>query len=120
MEKKEIPGCWPIQKFSLLYSYYAIIDTKDYFADQLFINKEVRVWFGVEYACPDAPYRVIFCKCRKRDAKAFEEAMEDLPRKMLLCGHTDYIRFCEELRNKMEYARDHGGEVQHEKACPSA
>lgn len=120
MERKSNPGCWPLQKFSLFHSYYAIIDTADYFADQLFINKKVRVWFGAEYTCPDAPYCVIFCKCRKRDAKAFEAAMEELPRKMLLCGHPDYIQFCEELKRKMEYARDHGGEMQHEKACPFA
>lgn len=119
MEKKQNPGCWPIDKFSLRYSHYVIIDTADYLADQLFISKKVRVWFGVEYSSPDKRYRIIFCKCRKRDANAFEEAMEDLPRKMLLCGHNDYIQFCEGLKNEIEFAR-RGGENQHEKACPSA
>ena len=47
---------WTIRKFSLLYSYYAIIDTTDYLADQLFVKNEVRVWFGQEYICPDGPY----------------------------------------------------------------
>lgn len=59
--------CWTIEKFSFLYAHFAIIDTADYLADQLFIKHQVSVWFGAEFACPDAPYRVILCKCRKRD-----------------------------------------------------
>lgn len=101
MEKERNLNYWTIRKFSLLYSYYAIIDTTDYLADQLFVKNEVRVWFGQEYICPDGPYCVIFCKCRKRDTGAFESAMNELPRKMLLRGHTDYIQFCEGLKNKI-------------------
>ena len=120
MEKERNLNYWTIRKFSLLYSYYAIIDTTDYLADQLFVKNEVRVWFGQEYICPDGPYCVIFCKCRKRDTGAFESAMNELPRKMLLRGHTDYIQFCEGLKNKIAAAWKSGGELQHEEARPSA
>ena len=37
---------WQIKKFSFFYKYYAFIDTEDYFGDQLFIQQEVRVFFG--------------------------------------------------------------------------
>lgn len=120
MEKERNLNYWTIRKFSLLYSYYAIIDTTDYLADQLFVKNEVRVWFGQEYICPGGPYCVIFCKCRKRDTGAFESAMNELPRKMLLRGHTDYIQFCEGLKNKIAAAWKSGGELQHEEARPSA
>ena len=120
MEKERNLNYWTIRKFSLLYSYYAIIDTTDYLADQLFVKNEVRVWFGQEYICPDGPYCVIFCKCRKRDTGAFESAMNELPRKMLLRGHTDYIQFCEGLKNKIAEVWKSGGELQHEEARPSA
>lgn len=120
MEKERNLNYWTIRKFSLLYSYYAIIDTTDYLADQLFVKNEVRVWFGQEYICPDGPYCVIFCKCRKRDTGAFESAMNELPRKMLLRGHTDYIQFCEGLKNKIAAVWKSGGELQHEEARPSA
>ena len=73
-----------------------------------------------EYICPDGPYCVIFCKCRKRDTGAFESAMNELPRKMLLRSHTDYIQFCEGLKNKIAAAWKSGGELQHEEARPSA
>lgn len=83
--------CWTIEKFSLFYRYFAIIDTADYLADQLFIKHKVRVGFGPEFVCPDAPYRVIMCKCRKRDVDAFLAAIRELPNKMLLCGYPDYL-----------------------------
>ena len=76
--------CWTIEKFSFFHNYFAIIDTADYLADQLFIKHQVRVGFGPEFVCPDAPYRVIMCKCRKRDVDAFLAAIRELPNKMLL------------------------------------
>ena len=42
--------------------------------------------------------------------------MNELPRKMLLRGHTDYIQFCEGLKNKIAAAWKSGGELQHEEA----
>lgn len=83
--------CWTIEKFSFFHNYFAIIDTADYLADQLFIKHQVRVRFGLEFVCPDAPYRVIMCKCRKRDVDAFLAAIRELPNKMLLCGYPDYL-----------------------------
>lgn len=35
-----------IEKKSLLYNYYAYIDTEDFFADDIFIQEKVRVQFG--------------------------------------------------------------------------
>ena len=79
--------CWTIEKFSFFHNYFAIIDTADYLADQLFIKHQVRVGFGPEFVCPDAPYRVIMCKCRKRDVDAFLAAIRELPNKMPLRGY---------------------------------
>ena len=111
--------CWTIEKFSFFYSYFAIIDTADYLADQLFIKHKVRVGFGPEFVCPDAPYRVIMCKCRKRDVDAFLAAIRELPNKMLLCGYPDYLAFCEDLKNKVTKAKENGGVIQNETACAS-
>ena len=59
--------------------------------------------------CPDAPYRVIMCKCRKRDVDAFLAAIRELPNKMLLCGYPDYLTFCADLKKKIQTVRDNGG-----------
>ena len=36
---------WSLEKFSLLYDYYAYFDTKEYLADSLFIKHKVRVHY---------------------------------------------------------------------------
>ena len=64
--------------------------------------------------CPDAPYRVIMCKCRKRDVDPFLAAIRELPNKMLLCGHPDYLTFCEDLKKNVQTVRDNGGVLTNE------
>ena len=120
MERNQNSHYWTLGRFSLRFSFYAIIDTEDYRADQHFIREQVWVRFGHEFISPDSPYRVIFCKCRKKDAEAFERALDALPNKMLLCGHRDYITYYENLKRKMEQARDYGGDPNNETVCTSA
>lgn len=114
MEQNSNCHYWAIARFSLRYSFYAIIDTEEYLADPLFIREQVRVWFGRELVIYGSPYRIIFCKCRKRDVKAFERALEALPGKMLLCGYPDYITCCENLKQKIAQLCDHGGDPDNE------
>ena len=94
-----------LEQFSLRYLYYAIIDTADYYADQLFIRHQVTVHFGKEFAHPESTYLIIMCKVRKKDKRRFLDALEELPNKMLLCGHPDYPAFCEQFYEKMERSR---------------
>ena len=112
-------GCWPIEKLSLRFQYFALIDTADYLADQLFIKHKVRVWFGEEFCRDDMPYRVIICRCRKRDISAFMAAASELTNKMLLCGHPDYPAFCDDLKQKILDRRSMGGGDHNETACAS-
>ena len=80
-----------LESHSLLFRHYAFVDTKDYLADQLFIQEKVRVYFRQETHRTDNDYCVIFCKVRKRDETAFLTALQKLPSKMLLLGHAGYI-----------------------------
>lgn len=79
-----------IDRFSLRYDYFLFFDTSDYLADQLFIQKEVRVWFGDEYKKPGSPFIGIICKVKKKDRTRFIEALDALENKMILCGYRDY------------------------------
>ena len=51
---------------------------------------------------------MITCKVRKRDLPRFLEALEELPNKMLLCGHSDYIDYCNRLWESLVQAKDEG------------
>ena len=98
-----------LQKFSLLNSYYAFLDTEEYLADNLFIQHQVTVHFCTEYERPGEPYRVILCRVRKSDEDRFLAALNELPRKMIIFGHTDYLEYCHGLWQKLREAKDKGG-----------
>lgn len=85
------------KEFSLLYDHYAFIDVPQYYADQLFIRHQVRVYFGEEMGHSDQPYIVIFCKVKKRDRDRFLAALSDLERKMIVCGYPEYETACESI-----------------------
>ena len=91
-----------LKKFSLFFDYYAYIDTPDYLADSLFIKHKVSVCCMQEYCHPATEYIVILCKCLKKDSERFCTALEELSNKMLICGHPDYIDFCQNTRKKSE------------------
>lgn len=85
------PLYWPIEKFSLRYACFLFFDTASYLADQLFIRHRVRVWFDQEYAKKGSPYIAVLCHVRKKEVPQFLDALEDLKKCMLLCGHPDYV-----------------------------
>lgn len=86
-----------IDRPSMLYNYYAFLDTGAYLADQLFIKHQVQVHFREEYVRNNSPYRVIFCRVRKREQQRFLAALSELPTKMMLLGYTDYLETCYSL-----------------------
>ena len=99
---------WTISKFSPISSfcdYFMFFDTTPYLADQLFIQHKVRVWFDKEYAKEGSPYLAIFCHVRKKDVPRFLEALEDLKRSMILCGHPEYEKEISEFMDCMEKLR---------------
>ena len=93
--------------FSLFNNLYAYVDTKDYLADQLFINEKMRVNFNRgEFRRGNEKYVIIMCKIRKKDKAKFEAVMEKLKTKMLLLDNNDYMEYCENLWNEMDSILD--------------
>lgn len=91
-----------LKKFSLFNTHFAFMDTEDYLADGLFMKHQVRVHFGDEFVKPGSPYRMILCHVRKKDVGRFKAALAELPNKMLLCGHSDYLSLCLSTWEKLE------------------
>lgn len=94
-----------LARFSLFYDYFAFLDVETYAADQLFIQHQVTVHFVREYWKPGCPYRIVLCKVRKRDADRFRAAMAELPDKLRLLGHIDYLEVCRTLWENVERLR---------------
>lgn len=93
---------WRMGDFSIVSVPYVYVDHSSYKGDQLFVQNKVRMKFKGECAKEDSPYRIVFCKVRKRDAERFEEAMEKLNNKMLLLGYRDYPDVCNEIAKMIE------------------
>lgn len=90
-----------LKKFSLRFVYFAYVDVTELLADGLFIRHQVRVEFGPEFYNSREKYHIIVCRVKKRDVDRFLSAVEELPNKMLLFGHTDYIDYCNHIWDEL-------------------
>ena len=94
-----------LDRWSFFYDYFAFLDVGTYAADQLFIQRQVTVHFVREYGETGLSLSCILCKVRKRDADRFRAAMAELPDKLRLLGHTDYLEVCRALWENVERLR---------------
>ena len=93
---------WKMSDFSILSVPYAYVDHSSYLADQLFVQNKVAMKYKGEMVKDGSSYCIVFCKVLKKDVARFEEALGRLKAKMLLLGHKDYPKACEEIAKVME------------------
>ena len=93
---------WRMGDFSIFSVPYAYVDHSSYLADSLFTQNKVRMKFKGEFEKAGSPYRIMFCKVRKKDVEQFEEARGKLESKMLLFGYRDYPDACGEIAKMIE------------------
>lgn len=91
-------------RFRIKYAYVDVNRDCDYLADALFFKREIPVYFKDEMVRAGDKYRVIFCSIKKKYQKKFEEALNELRNKMVICGFTDYDEYCENLKKELEDA----------------
>ncbi len=75
--------------------YYVYLDVPEYYADSIFIKYNIKVKFLKEFYNEQNRYITIFCKIRKQDKMRFEEAMNSLEKKMIICGYSNYPEYCD-------------------------
>jgi len=75
------------------------IDTPDHKADNLIEKRGIRVKYLHDEVRDGDPYYVCACRIPKKQLEDFLEAMYELQKLMLICGHNDYEEFCNEARN---------------------
>ena len=93
---------WKMEESFGKHFSYAYIDLNNYFADEIFLEKNIEVKFLREMIRGASPYRIVICKIKREDGEAFEEALKLLEDKILLLGHSDYLAVCAELEKQLE------------------
>ena len=76
---------------------FVYADRADNRADRIFIRAKLPVKFERDFAKDSVPYRMVFCRVRKRDESKFRECMADLERALILEGDEGYRAFCDEF-----------------------
>lgn len=79
-----------LEKRSLRFEYFVFFDTSAYLADQIFIQKRIRVWFDGDYTKAGFPYTAVMCHVRKKDTEKFLDALEVLKKNIMICGYPQY------------------------------
>lgn len=70
---------------------FAYMDTTDiYRANDLFRKYRIKVKFKRAWQSHDGRYCVVFCSVPKKQVQLFENAMDELPKRMMLLGYDDY------------------------------
>ena len=91
---------------SLLRAEFFYFDTPDYQADEIFRRHNIMPKFYEEYQSPNSEYVIIRCKISRREIHLFYVCMEELARKMRLCGHPDYESYCQSVIDKIAEGMD--------------
>ena len=85
----------------IFYEYYIYVDSPDYKADYIIVSncvkgKILRTWIN-----ENEEYRLIEVRIRKYDAELFEDCMDQLIKKQLISGNTDYLDRANFLCNQL-------------------
>ena len=83
----------------LFYEYYVYVDSSDYKADNIFLNKKIHVSIIKEWYHPNEKYWLVNVRVRKKDVQAFEDSMEQLAKKQLITGNVDYLDRADKMCN---------------------
>lgn len=76
---------------------FIYIDSVQYLADNIFEKYGIHPRGWREMPAIDSAYSAIRCRIRKRSLSDFLMAMEELQRKMIICGYSDYEAFCRKI-----------------------
>ncbi len=79
------------QRFALLHYGFVYLDTPELLSGAAFKKYNVDVKIKSYISLEDSPYILVCCKVRKPMVEAFTAAMREMPDRMAICGHPDYV-----------------------------
>lgn len=92
----------PLSYINPFKKVYAYVDVRDYKADKIFQNKNLKVKFLKDFIRNDDDYVIVYISISNKDVPLFMECMKDLERLMLLTGHTESVNIINDLIKDLE------------------
>jgi hypothetical protein len=83
-----------LNRFGKLGNQFVYLDTEEDLAFSIFREHQITINVTDQFQHPEFEYLINICKVPKKYHKVFDECMSELEKKMLICGHTDYEKFC--------------------------
>lgn len=99
----------PIGRSGRFFSHYVYADLKDYVADQIFLDNDLRhIRFREEFqkTINEEEYVIVFCRIRTKDIDKFKKCMDQLQKKIRVCGYLGYEEVCDQLEKIVEEGRN--------------
>lgn len=78
------------------------VDCPQYLADNIFQKHGIKPIILKERWTEDGKYVAIFVIIKKRHMDEFLQSMYELQRNMIICGYSDYEKFCRSLDGEEE------------------
>ena len=86
-----------IDRKSLLFKFFAYLDTNEYLANEMFVQNGLKVFFCKTGRKKDSRYVIVICKVWKKDADRFVRVMDLMNKKMLLLGYGNFEKVLQEF-----------------------
>lgn len=82
----------------ITHKYFAFIDAKEMLISQLCEDRGIHLKLIDEYDHDNYPnYSIYICKVKKSEINVLKDIFDQLEKKMLITGHTDYIDTCNSI-----------------------
>ena len=88
--------------FYYLYFYFDKVVNNYYLADKVFNANGLKVKFISDYSVENSDMCAHIVKVKKKDVKLFDKCMYELTKEMLILGHVEYERECDEYMQKIK------------------
>ena len=84
------------------YEEFAYFDLKDGLADEVFIKHSLNVKHINQLGRFGYDFHIFICRILRKDIEVFKTCMQELHNEMIICGHSNYDDFCNEMCTMIE------------------
>ena len=90
-----------LRTFNPFKKMYAYIDTNNYLADRIFVEKGLEVKFLKDFYRHEDDYIVVFVNMWNKNVPLFMDCMKELEKRLLITGHNDYSDIVKDITSNL-------------------